>query len=449
MKPLSLTESIRLPEGRAVQRRFDDVSWTRLRWFVPAIAVASLIGALVTTFEEGYPVYLSIAWGVDFVAATGLLIVRRRAFFERQFRKLLLGFILLQTAVLLVCSPGVEFNYALCGYLVPFALLFVRMRRIELVGLLLAHLVLALWWVLGPVHETPLPWGAQLGMSIGAGVMALATYVVGSRLSARLRRRFLIDWRLEYSREREQSRMREELADARQIQLSMLPRETPQLGWIDLASASLPATEVGGDYFDYVPLDEERLAIVVGDVAGHGMASGLVLAAIRGGLHLLKEDLARPLEALKRLDRMIQEIAPGRMYVTLQIAILDHRHSRITLVSAGHPPALHFRAANDETVELGSAAVPLGTKLETRLTEQSGDLRPGDVLVFYSDGLPEATDLRQEQFGDERMRQVVDRSATGRSAAEIRTLILDSVTRFKGDVELRDDLTLVVAKIAG
>ena len=188
---------------------------------------------------------------------------------------------------------------------------------------------------------------------------------------------------------------------------------------------------------------------MVGDVAGHGMASGLVLAAIRGGLHLLKEELARPLEALQRLDRMIQEIAPGRMYVTLQIAVLDHREGRVTLVSAGHPPALHFRSDAGETVELGSNAVPLGTRLETRLDEQTADLKAGDVLVFYSDGLPEATDLRDDPFGDERMRHAVDRSATGHSAAEIRTLILDSVTRFKGDVELRDDLTLVVAKIAG
>ena len=243
--------------------------------------------------------------------------------------------------------------------------------------------------------------------------------------------------------------MREELDDARKIQLSMLPRSTPNLAWLDLASASLPATEVGGDYYDYVPLDAERLAIVVGDVAGHGMASGLVLAAIRGGLHLLRGELARPLEALHRLDRMVHAVAPGRMYVTLQIAILDHRERRVTVVSAGHPPVLHYRARSGAVEELGRPAVPLGTGLDPRLGEDSEGLAAGDVLLFYSDGVPEATDVHGEAFGHQRLAAALSRSAIGSSAGEVRGSVLDGVNRFKGDVELADDLTVVVAKVTG
>ena len=179
------------------------------------------------------------------------------------------------------------------------------------------------------------------------------------------------------------------------------------------------------------------------------MASGLVLAAIRGGLHLLRDELATPIKALERLDRMVQEVSPGRLFVTLQIGILDHTRQRITLVSAGHPPALLFRAAKHDVIEIGAGAVPLGTKLESRLVEQSADLEPGDVLVFYTDGLPEAMDLRGEIFGDDRLRKALERAATGHSAAEIRTILLETVNRFKGDVELADDITLVVAKLSG
>jgi len=447
MRPLPLDKSIRLPEAQAVQRRFDDASWRWLRWLLLLASIGSFIGT-IATLEEGYYI-LSAAWGVSFLVSAAFLILRRRKFIERQFRQLLIGYLLLQTVVLLICSPDPAFSYALGGFIAPVALLFFRFRRIELTGLLALFLGISIWFAFNRGGETPTPWGAQLGMSLGAAACVLLVYVVSIRTTNKMERRFVIDWRIESSRVREQERMREELDDARQIQLSMLPRETPQLGWIDLASVSLPATEVGGDYFDYVPLDSERLAIVVGDVAGHGMASGLVLAAIRGGLHLLREELARPLDALGRLDRMVQEIAPGRMYVTLQIAVLDRRQKRITLVSAGHPPALHFRAAEGRAHELGGPAVPLGTRLESRLVEQSADLGPGDVLVFYTDGMPEAIDLHGEQFGDERIRQALDRSATGHSSAEIRTLLLEGVNRFKGDIELSDDLTIVVGKIAG
>jgi sigma-B regulation protein RsbU (phosphoserine phosphatase) len=179
------------------------------------------------------------------------------------------------------------------------------------------------------------------------------------------------------------------------------------------------------------------------------MASGLVLAAIRGGLHLLKNELARPAEALGRLDRMVRDIAPGRMYVTLQIAILDNARRRLRVVSAGHPPVLHYRAATGDVAEVGGPAIPLGTRLESTLTEHDAELAPGDVLLFYSDGVPEAANERGDQFGDHRLAETLRRSATGMSAAEVRSGVLDSVTRFKGDVELADDLTVVVAKVSG
>ena len=447
MQPLPLSESVRLPVDRAVGRHLDDRNWLMLRWLLACFLLGALIGT-IASLEAG--VYLAAAaWGIDFLVVLSLILVRRARFFERYFRELLIGYLVLQFAVLLLVSTEAGFSYALAGFLLPFVLLFFRLRRIELAGILAIALGVAIWYGLSPGSEAEASWEAKLGMILGASSASLVAFFLGNRLTKRRTNNFLAQWHIEHGRAREQARMREELDDARQIQLSMLPHDAPNLSWLDLASASLPATEVGGDYFDYVPLDPQRLAIVVGDVAGHGVASGLVLAAIRGGLHLLKNELSQPSEALRRLDSMVQEIAPGRMYVTLEIAILDHRLARLTVVSAGHPPVLHYQASSGAVTEVGGPAIPLGTRLETRLTEHTADLSAGDVLLFYSDGVPEAADLHGELFGHQRLAEAVKRSATGLSAAEVRTSILDSVNRFKGDVELIDDLTVVVAKLSG
>ena len=372
MRPLPLSESIRLPEVQAVQRRLDDGNWKVLRWLLSGATFGSLIGTLGGIIEG--PLVNAVCWGLLLVASVGFLFLRRSAFTERYFRRLLIAYIVLNLGVVLTVNPDPDFGYALGGFITPFVLLFLRMRRFERFGILALCLGIALWFVFGPQQQPPLPWGAQFGMSIGALASILIVAALTTRMTRKLEQGFLKEWRRERSRALEQTRMRDELNDARQIQLSMLPRSTPQLPWLDIASVSLPATEVGGDYFDYVPIDSERLAMVVGDVAGHGMASGLVLAAIRGGLHLLREELTTPLLALKRLDRMVQEVSPGRLFVTLQIAIVDHGEHRITLVSAGHPPALHYRAASQDVTELGAGAVPLGTRLESHLVEQTADL---------------------------------------------------------------------------
>ena len=124
--------------------------------------------------------------------------------------------------------------------------------------------------------------------------------------------RFVRDWRAELLREREQSRMRDELNSAREMQLSMLPRHDPEMDWLDFSGVSLPASEVGGDYFEHFKVNDSVLAVVIGDVAGHGMASGLVLSGVRSGLYLLRENLTSPVEVLERLNRLVRETAPRR-----------------------------------------------------------------------------------------------------------------------------------------
>lgn len=241
--------------------------------------------------------------------------------------------------------------------------------------------------------------------------------------------------------------MRDELSDARQAQLSMLPREVPELGWIELAAVSIPATEVGGDYYDHVVLNEDSVALVAGDVAGHGMASGLVLAAVRGGLHLLREELGDPVASLIRLDRMVREVASSRMFVTLQIAVVERSPARVRVANAGHPVVLKLRASDGVVEELGSGATPLGVRLESDLEEAISPLESGDVLLLYSDGAIELGDDRGEPFGTEGLVKALQRAGRNTATRQIRDSILDSLNFFKGDAALQDDLTLLVARI--
>jgi sigma-B regulation protein RsbU (phosphoserine phosphatase) len=238
--------------------------------------------------------------------------------------------------------------------------------------------------------------------------------------------------------------MRAELAAARQIQLSMLPDAPPKLDWIDLAGASLPATEVGGDFFGYFKLDDDSIAIVVADVAGHGVGSAIVLAGIKSGLHLLQDELREPTRVMARLDRMVREAARQRMLVTMLIAVV-HRNGTMRIVSAGHPPLLHV--SREGVTECGIGALPLGTRLESRYATVERTWSDGDLLLCCTDGLLELQAPTGEAYGAERVAQFLRDLDPSRNAESARHELLARLSRFRADATQEDDITLVVARL--
>ncbi len=277
-------------------------------------------------------------------------------------------------------------------------------------------------------------------------LLFIVCFAVSWALSRRLETRFLTRWRSESARHRDRIRMKRELEYAREIQLSMLPREAPRLDWIDVAALSLPATEVGGDYYDYFDLGTDRLAVVVGDVTGHGVASGLVLSGIRSSLNLLRDEMGRPSEVLARVNLMLKRTSAPRMHMTLGVVVLDRAERMATIATAGHPP-VYLRRRGGEVLEIGSGSFPLGAIESARYVEERVELGPGDLLLIYSDGLVEAMSSDGEQFGWSRLRAILESLDDSASANEIRDLILRTVWEFKGDAEQIDDVTMVVAGI--
>src|SRR5207237_3836179 len=178
----------------------------------------------------------------------------------------------------------------------------------------------------------------------------------------------------------------------------------PKLAWVDVAGVSIPATEVGGDYYDYFMVGQ-RLAIVSGDVAGPGLASGIVLATRRSGFTLLRDSLDDPARVLRRLHELIAETSRRRTLVTCAVLLLDPETKRATIASAGHPPLIVRHNGNVEALEI--FAPPLGVKLDFDVPVRELQLQAGDVFVLHTDGIYESTNANGESYGLDRMLSLV------------------------------------------
>ena len=425
-----------------MKQYLDGGNFNVLKQMLLAWGTVFIIGVIVLLSENRFD--QAGIWGGALLATLSIYVARRSHFLHDNLRPILGIYLVL---VLLVFARTLEEPgavYAFAGFLFPSLLLVFRLRWYEYLALLSIFLATTIWVVI--TSDLAPQAGSRIGMLIGALAWSSAVFGMSQRFTRRRVERFIRDWRAELLRAREQSRMRDELNSAREMQLSMLPRHDPNMEWLDFSGVSLPASEVGGDYFEHFKVTDSVLAVVIGDVAGHGMASGLVLSGVRSGLYLLRENLISPVEVLERLNRLVRETAPRRMFVTLQIAVLNAKTRRLTVANAGHPPLVRLDASTGKAGLLGSSGLPLGTQLEPEFAVVEQSMEPGDVLVFHTDGVLEVRDFHEEGFGEDRLRREVERTGRRNSARQIRDSILNEVSRFKGDVSQSDDLTLVVAR---
>lgn len=447
MKAPSIDELVQLPEPLALQRHFDARNYRMFRWLLAFAILLTIPGTVEAFTTRRYAVAGLVL--INLLVIVGLIFVRRERFYSTWFRQVLLGFFFLEMVVGKAATLGGE----TLPLFIPFAFVLIvfRLRLIE-------HLMIyGTLWVLTvlPLDKSGLPSASALpdgGDLAGITVVTILSAVLAMVLTQVEKRRFLVVWRTEHARSRERLRMREEIEYARKIQLSMLPQLPPDIGWVELAAASLPATEVGGDYYDYFRLSTAQLALVIGDVSGHGLASGLLLSGVRSCLYLLEKDLASPVEVLDRLNLMVRKTTDRRTYVTLLCAVLDRDADgsgvALTVASAGHPPVLHYDSRTQTFCEVGEGAPPLGTMLEGSYQQIERKVRRGDLLVLYTDGLVESRNGLGQDYGYPRLQKTVARAAAGTSSVrEIRDSILGDLSHFKGDAEQADDITVVVARV--
>ena len=244
---------------------------------------------------------------------------------------------------------------------------------------------------------------------------------------------------------RERERIEQELRVARRIQQASLPEEVPTLeGW-QISPLYRPAREVGGDFYDFHPLSEGRLGLVVGDATGKGVPAALVMSTTCGMLQLAAQglDSSSPGEVLVRVNEALLARIPTNMFVTCFYAILDPNSGTLRYANAGHDPP-HVRRSDDNAEELRARGMPLGLMPGMEYEEEVASLREGESVLFYSDGLVEAHDPEGQMFGFPRLRALVAKHGEERSLGEY---LLEELYSFVGEGwEQEDDITLLTLR---
>jgi len=239
----------------------------------------------------------------------------------------------------------------------------------------------------------------------------------------------------------ERERIEHELQVARLIQHTLLPKALPERAGWQLAAYYQPAREVGGDFYDFIELPDEKLGIVVGDVTDKGVPAALVMATTRSVMRAAAGRLDSPGEVLERVNEALCPDIPENMFVTCFFAVLDPATGSLRYANAGHD--LPYRRHGDEAMELRATGMPLGLLPGMKYEEKETTLEPGDSLLMYSDGLVEAHDPGGDMFSFPRLRSLVGEYASGDSE-ELVDYLLTQLSQFTGPQwEQEDDITLV------
>ncbi len=240
----------------------------------------------------------------------------------------------------------------------------------------------------------------------------------------------------------EQERIRRELELGRQIQNEMLPHAPLQLGLTAVQGVSVPAREVGGDFFNYFVLDNGDIALLMGDVSGKGVGAALLMANIQAALKArlgLGQDLSAVADAL---DRDIDENSPGPVYATLFMAILEPSTRRLRYVNAGHNP--QFVLLKQGLHKMPATGLPVGLLSGRGYSEQTVQLSAGDFLFLYTDGCVEAENEQGEFFGMERLEQLLTASEQSRDPLKH---VEAGIAAFRGSSEPSDDATMMTVRV--
>jgi serine phosphatase RsbU (regulator of sigma subunit) len=240
---------------------------------------------------------------------------------------------------------------------------------------------------------------------------------------------------------RDKLSLKGDLEVARQIQFGLLPFEPYQKDGVSICTAMRPANTVGGDYFDVIELGEKRLAIAVGDVAGKGMPAALLMALLQGSLRTLLSAGLRDGELVAKLNAHLCANIPSNRLITLFYGELDAETGRLAYVNAGHNPPF-LLPVGEPPVRLAANAMALGITEETGFASMTVDLAPGDRLVLYTDGVTEAEDVRDREYGEARLEAWLqaNREETGRRLIDG---VIAEVLEHCGAARPRDDMTLM------
>ncbi len=242
----------------------------------------------------------------------------------------------------------------------------------------------------------------------------------------------------------QRERLEQELQLASEIQQRFQPTAPPIVPGYELQGISFPCYEIGGDYYDFIEREDGRLVVTLGDVSGKGTAAALLMSSLHAAVHAQAASHNSLAETISAVNNYLADNTPTNRFVTLFYAELDPQTGGLSFINAGHNPPLIVHHAG--TVEnLAAGGLPLGIRQDAEYREGRTQLQPSDVLVIYSDGVSEATSPQGEEFGTDRLYDVVARNLDA-SAAGIRDRIEAALTKWAQGTPAGDDITLVIVK---
>jgi phosphoserine phosphatase RsbU/P len=242
--------------------------------------------------------------------------------------------------------------------------------------------------------------------------------------------------------ERALLKMHEEMAVAARIQADLLPQEAPAFPGYDIAGRTVPAQVIGGDYFDFIRIDDDRLAFCLGDVSGKGIPASLLMANVQATLRGQTQLTASPAECLQRSNRLLYASTAADKFVTLLLGVVDRRNQKMQFSNAGqnYPVVVEH---GQPPRPLTSSGLALSVLDDFAYEEESVAMAPGDMIVVVSDGITEAVNASDEQFGEARLAEIIQGPG---SAGEIVDRIIDAVRSHAASQQQMDDMTIVVVQ---
>ncbi|MCJ7459135.1 MAG: SpoIIE family protein phosphatase [candidate division Zixibacteria bacterium] len=240
-------------------------------------------------------------------------------------------------------------------------------------------------------------------------------------------------------------KLEEELLIARNIQQSFLPAEDPNLAGFDISGINIPSEQVGGDYYDFIPIVENQIGIAIGDVSGKGIPAALIMASFRASLKAeIRNNYAIRTICFK-VNNLLYESLERENYVTAVYGVLDIKNRIFTFSNAGHNPPV-LRKKEGKIRHLTEGGLALGVIQNSEYKERVLNLKPGDIILFYTDGVTEAKNESDEEFGTKRLEKILSENP-GLKAKELQDKIYQEVKDFTGNKPGEDDLTMILIKV--
>lgn len=283
--------------------------------------------------------------------------------------------------------------------------------------------------------------------------LLLLTGVVGFGLYA-LRKgshmRELPDFVPEYVEELAQDeRMKQELQIARKVQQSFLPVRTPQFEGLDIAAICKPAYETGGDYYDFIEIDDHRLAVTIGDVSGKGIEAAFYMTFTKGVLHAICQDFTSSSDLLAKTNTLFRKNASKGTFVSLIFGVADLKEGTFRFSRAGHNPLLYYNSAENKLHQYTPKGIGVGMACDQtflkNISEQTISLKSGDILIMFTDGVVEATSAGNDFYGDERLHRLIEKYHHLTSDKLLKN-VMDDLNSFSDMENPHDDMTMLIIK---